>query len=70
MAGFKLQLEKQLQQILKDYVKSKIRYKTALSELETIKKKVRNDKKGIRNNLKLITRYEEIIKRLEKRKAK
>lgn len=68
MAGFKLQLEKQLQLILKDYVKAKIRYKTALSMLDDIKKETRKEKKGLRNNFKLITRYEEIIKRLEKRK--
>jgi len=59
------EIEKQLNKILKNKAKGKIRKKTAIKRINIIKSEVLNNKKGgFRKKCQLITQYKKIIRSL------
>lgn len=68
MARSNIQLEQNLNILLKQYAKGKIRITTVDREITEIKKKLRKRKTGKRKAFILIKRYEAIFKSLRNKK--
>lgn len=68
MARSNIQLEENLNILLKQYAKGKIRLTTVEKELDKIKKEIRKKATGRRKSFMLITRYEAIFKSLQNKK--
>lgn len=57
-------LEKKLNSILSSRIKGKIQTKTALIDINEIRKEVKSRKKNFKRDLAILTRYEKIISSL------